>query len=84
MKLPKKAKGGAKWLWPLLLALLVILALIYFLRGREARKLLMLHQYQQSKQRRHGYYCNSEHYTHTRIHQGKTAGWYRAGCLQRW
>lgn len=29
-----KAKGGAKWLWPLLLALLVILALIYFLRGK--------------------------------------------------
>lgn len=30
----EKAKGGAKWLWPLLLALLVILALIYFLRGK--------------------------------------------------
>lgn len=30
----EKAKGGAKWLWPLLLALLVILGLIYFLRGR--------------------------------------------------
>ncbi|QEC41973.1 OmpA family protein [Pseudobacter ginsenosidimutans] len=30
----EKAKGGAKWLWPLLLALLVILALVYFLRGR--------------------------------------------------
>lgn len=29
-----KAKGGMKWLWPLLLALLVVLALIYFLRGR--------------------------------------------------
>lgn len=30
----EKAKGGAKWLWPLLLALLVILALVYFLRGK--------------------------------------------------
>ena len=29
-----KAKGGMKWLWPLLLALLVVLALIYFLRGK--------------------------------------------------
>lgn len=30
----EKVKGGAKWLWPLILALLVILGLIYFLRGK--------------------------------------------------
>lgn len=29
-----KAGKGMKWLWPLLLALLVVLGLIYFLRGR--------------------------------------------------
>ena len=44
----EKAKGGAKWLWPLLLALIVILGLIYFLRGRGPKEELATSPTEQS------------------------------------